>query len=162
MTTTEMRPFPTSARPEPTRPPIGVGETRLATPVKWWAVLGGGCVALIVYMWTRWIVDGHARAVPGRDGIPSWMMVSLRVLELIVIGFLVAALWFFAVKPWRRERRVTLDMLLIGAWLLVYMLQDPWENFTSITYSYNAGFFNLGLPAVPRSLLELAQPPELR
>ena len=142
MATTDVRPEEVVAA----RPSITTTETRKAKAVKWWAVVGGGFVALIIYMWTSWLVQGHAHAVPGRENIPTWMLVADRVQEGIVIAFLVAAIWYFGVKPWRKERRVTLDMLLIGAWLLTYMVQDPWENFTSITYSYNAGFFNLGCP----------------
>jgi hypothetical protein len=46
---------------------------------------------------------------------------------------------------------------MIEAWLITYMLADPWENYTGITYSYNANFIKLPLSTVPHVRLELSK-----
>jgi hypothetical protein len=129
------------------RPAITEIQEKKASPVKWWAVVGAAVVGLILYDWIDWLASGDAHATPkGPSKMPGWMLTADRIQEGVVIGFFVAAIYFFIIKPWRREHRLTFDGMLIIAWTSMYMLQDPWENYTRITYSYNSGFFNLGCP----------------
>ncbi len=46
------------------------------------------------------------------------------------------AIWFFFIRPWRRERRITLDgMLLLSMGLMFF--QDPLLNYFNTWCTYN-------------------------
>ncbi|WP_427925111.1 spirocyclase AveC family protein [Streptomyces sp. cg40] len=122
-------------------------EARKGVPAKWWALVGVAVLSLIAYEWGSWLINGDARPVPaGPSKVPTWMVVSIHSLEAISVLLVGVALYFYAYKPWKRTRKIGTDALMIVAWLFTYMLLDPWENFTAITYSYNAEFVNLGCP----------------
>ena len=53
------------------------------------------------------------------------------------------AIWWFIIRPWRRERRITLDgMLLVSMGLLFF--QDPLLNYFNTWCTYNTWLFNRG------------------
>ena len=52
----------------------------------------------------------------------------------------------YIIRPWRRERRLTLDAMMIIAFAQAWMLQDPWLNYSNTWFNYNAAFVNLGCP----------------
>ena len=53
------------------------------------------------------------------------------------------AIWWFIVRPWRRERRITLDgMLLVSMGLMFF--QDPLLNYFNTWCTYNTWLFNQG------------------
>jgi hypothetical protein len=117
------------------------------TPIKWFAGLGAVIIGLVIYMWTDWLADGDAKPVPkGDTPTPLWMKICIHGLEGIALLIVAWAAYGWVWKPWKRERRLSTDALMMGAWLITYMLADPWENYTGITYSYNANFINLGCP----------------
>ena len=58
-------------------------------------------------------------------------------------GRLPIALWWFLIRPWRRERRITLDgMLFVSCGLLWF--QDPLLNYFSTWSTYNTWMWNMG------------------
>lgn len=119
-------------------------ETRRAKPVKWWAVVGGFWVALQVYVFTAWIVSGKATPTPrGSTPIPRWMEVTAGIWEVAGLFALAAFVYWFLVRPWRRERRFTLDGMFVLASLLLYW-QDPLFNYTQNWAVYNTVFHNWG------------------
>ena len=61
---------------------------------------------------------------------------------LMCIG-LPIAIWWFLVRPWRRERRITLDgMLLVSMGLMFF--QDPLLNYFNTWCTYNTWLCNRG------------------
>ena len=53
------------------------------------------------------------------------------------------AVWHFWIKPWRRERKITLDgMLMLALGLMVF--QDPLLNYFNTWCTYNTWLFNMG------------------
>lgn len=71
------------------------------------------------------------------------MTIAARCFEVIgVVGFIGFFYWFI-VRPWRRERRVTNDGLLcLVCWTLFW--HDTLTNYLVHYTTYNAAFFNLG------------------
>jgi Spirocyclase AveC-like len=130
-----------------TRPEIGDVKARTTKPVKVWAGIGVAWLALIVYQWADWLFSGHAKATPkGPSVAPDWMVVSARVWEIAVVVLSVITIRHFIVRPWRRERRLTLDGMLIIAWVFSWFAQDPWLSYSRQFFNYSSLFWNLGCP----------------
>ena len=61
---------------------------------------------------------------------------------MIIVG-LPIAIYYFIVRPWRRERRITLDgMLLVACGLMFF--QDPLLNYFNTWSTYNTWMWNRG------------------
>ena len=61
---------------------------------------------------------------------------------MIVVG-LPIAIYYFLIRPWRRERRITLDgMLFVSCGLLFF--QDPLLNYFNTWSTYNTWMWNRG------------------
>ena len=53
------------------------------------------------------------------------------------------AIWWFIIRPWRRERRITLDgMLMVSMGLMFF--QDPLLNYFNTWCTYNTWLWNRG------------------
>jgi uncharacterized protein DUF5135 len=113
-------------------------------PVQIWAVVGGALLALQVYVWIRWITGPYFERVPsGPNDPPMYMKVPLMANAIILWLALPVALWWFIIRPWRRERRITLDgMLLVSMGLMFF--QDPLLNYFNTWCTYNTWLFNRG------------------
>ena len=71
------------------------------------------------------------------------MKFSLVAQQALAVPACAAFTYIFLVRPWRRERRLTLDgTLVLGCWLMYW--QDPLVNYSANFEAYNAGFFNRG------------------
>ncbi len=82
--------------------------------VRWWAVLGAAFILFELYLYTRWIVSGNA--TPNRGGAsaaPGWMHAAVWIHVALGIVALAGWFWWYLVRPWRRERRITSDGLLM-------------------------------------------------
>lgn len=113
-------------------------------PVQIWAAIGGGLLVLQLYVWTRWITGPYFQRVPsGPSDPPMYMKVPLMVNAIVLWVALPFALWWFIVRPWLRERRITLDgMLLVSMGLMFF--QDPLLNYFNTWCTYNTWLFNRG------------------
>jgi hypothetical protein len=103
-----------------------------------WAAIGALLLAVVVYGWGRWILAGDFQHAPyGPDQISEGKEIGLRIYEFVSAAL---ALWMivrYLVKPLIRERRLTLDgMIIIGAVLTLFW--DPLINATNFTFAYNA------------------------
>ena len=130
---------------QPVRPTVPSSfEPRKAKPVKWWAAVGAAFLALEVYVVSSWLLSGNVTRTPiGPDKVPSWMVFSVRAQE--IGGFIVAlgVIYWFLIRPWRREGRLTLDDMFVICFILIYW-QDPFLNYTQYVGTYNTALFNLG------------------
>lgn len=130
-------------------PEEGPGDpARPVVPIKWWAALGGVCLALIAYSWGRWLLGGHAEPVdPGDTPVPTRMVVAIRIFEAVDLVGLPAVVYLALIRPWRRgERSLTFDGTLVIGLLGAFMLLDNIQNYTQFWYSFNAEFLDLGCP----------------
>ena len=136
----------TALRRETGEGPPGAADLgpRPVRPVKIWAVVGAGFIALQVYVYSAWILSGDAVRTPtGPTPVPGYMRWSAHSMEAITVSLVVFFGYWFVVRPWRRERRMTLDGLLYLACFTLYWA-DPLLNYAQTWGTYNAVFFNRG------------------
>ncbi|OBJ61742.1 DUF5135 domain-containing protein [Mycobacterium asiaticum DSM 44297] len=127
-----------SAVPERGRAQSSVKAVRI------WAMVGGAVLTLQVYVWLRWITGPYFQQVPaGPSDPPLYMKVPLLTNAIILWVGLPFAVWWFFVRPWRRERRITLDGMLVLSMGLMFF-QDPLLNYLNTWCTYNTWLFNRG------------------
>ena len=104
---------------------LGASTQAPSKAVQIWAVIGGAILILQLYVWTRWITGPYFERVPGGPSDPPlYMKIPLILNAVVVCVGLPIALWWFFIRPWLRERRITLDgMLLVSMGLMFF--QDP-------------------------------------
>src|SRR4051794_18398325 len=95
------------------RAPAG---SKTTTAVAVWATIGGLWLAFIVFIWAKWITGPFFERVPaGPSEQPGWMSTLQTIWEpafaVIALGFL----YWFLVKPWRRDGQPSTDGLLCAA-----------------------------------------------
>ena len=82
--------------------------------VKVWAAFGGALMVLQIYVWVRWITGPYFERVPaGPSDPPIYMKAVLIGNSVLMCIGLPLAIWWFLVRPWVRERRITLDGMLL-------------------------------------------------
>ena len=104
---------------------LGSSTQAPSKAVQIWAVIGGAILILQLYVWIRWITGPYFERVPGGPSDPPLYMKIPLILNMVVVcvGFPLA-LWWFIIRPWVRERRITLDGILLVSMGLMFF-QDP-------------------------------------
>src|SRR5258708_1209284 len=115
--------IPSDARREPC-------DEQPSSPVKVWAFLGAAILPFQLYLWTEWITGPNFKRVPTGPIQPPEAM-KIAIWSFLSLGFVLAAaaIWWFVIRPWRRERRLTLDGMLTISFALAYF-QDPLFNYS--------------------------------
>lgn len=123
---------------------LGAQVQRPSRPVRLWAIAGGAILAFQLFVWIGWISGPDFERVPtGPSDPPTFMKaILLTWTAVIVVGYPVA-IWYFLVRPWRRERRITLDGMLFVACGLIFF-QDPLLNYFNTWSTYNTWMLNRG------------------
>jgi Spirocyclase AveC-like len=123
---------------------LGAEVQPSADRIKIWAVVGGAILVLQLYVWIRWITGPYFERVPaGPSDPPIYMKIPLIANAAVLWVGLPFALWYFIIRPWVRERRITLDgMLLVSMGLMFF--QDPLLNYFNTWCTYNTWLFNRG------------------
>lgn len=117
------------------------------TPVKWWAAGGAIILSLMTFSFSRWFLGGHAHPVStGAAEAPTFMVVVARMLEIGFSSWGLICIYLYIIRPWRRERRLTADGVMLISLGSVWFFADPIANYFRITYLYNSVFVNLGCP----------------
>ena len=135
--------------PSITEPLGGAGELgaqvqSTVKPVRIWAAIGGALLVLQVYVWIRWITGPYFARVPsGPSDPPMYMKAFLTMNGVLVCVGLPIAIWWFVIRPWHRERRITLDGMLLASMGLMFF-QDPLLNYFNTWCTYNTWLFNRG------------------
>ncbi len=113
-------------------------------PVLWWAGFGALSLGMALYVWARWIGSSNFHRVPtGRTPIPDWMRISAVSVEVIGVLAQIAAIWFWLIRPWLRERHISFDgLFFLACWSLYW--QDPLYSYTQYAFMYNSVFWNMG------------------
>ncbi len=123
---------------------LGAEVQTKVKPVQIWAAVGGAILVLQLYVWIRWITGPYFERVPtGPNDPPMYMKIPLMANALVLWVALPLALWWFIIRPWRRERRITLDGMLFGSMALMFF-QDPFLNYLNTWCTYNTWLFNRG------------------
>lgn len=126
------------------RPQQVAAEERRMVPVKWWAAAGALWTAFMAWVLIRWVTGPFFEQVPaGPSEQPGWMEAFLTVFQLISIPLALFCLYWFAVRPWVRERRLTTDGVLVIAFATLWW-QDPISAYGGHWFTYNANLVNFG------------------
>ncbi len=134
--TTASRPLPADA--------LRTQEDPRVKPVHIWAAVGAALLALQIYVWADWISGPYFQAAASGPGDPPmYMKIPLIANAVMAWIGLPIAVWWFIIRPWRRERRITLDgMLMVSMGLMFF--QDPLLNYLNTWCTYNSWMPNRG------------------
>jgi hypothetical protein len=142
---------PTVTQPPDAAASLGPQAPSQTKPVRLWAILGGAILILQLYVWIRWFTGPYFRPVAsGPSDPPALMKIILTTWTVVTLGGFPAGVWYFIIRPWRRERRITTDgMLLVACGLLFF--QDPLLNYLNTWNTYNTWLWNRGswVPYIP-------------
>ena len=132
----ETVPAPRSAAEAPTR--------RTPPAIKLWAAAGAAILAFEAYVLVRWVSGSYfERVSPGPTPEPGWMRIGEAAWEGAGILATVAIVWWFLVRPLRRERRLTTDGLLVCAFATLWF-EDPLSSYFGHWFTYNANLVSFG------------------
>jgi hypothetical protein len=118
-----------------------------------WAAVGAVLLVLETWVLARWITGPNFTTIPvGVNQPPEWMRICLDTLQ--IAGFVVAAvvMWRLLIRPLVRERRLTLNGILVIAALFAAPFDavsagaTQWCNYNS--YLFNRGSVLSAIPGV--------------
>lgn len=113
-------------------------------PVLVWAGVGAVLIAFIAYLMLAWVFSDDFRPTEaGPTPVPDVMKVVIPIVIAANLAITVAIIWFFLVKPWRREGHLTTDGAFALSFLLIWW-QDPLQNIIAPYFTYNAWLANMG------------------
>lgn len=109
-----------------------------------WAGLGAIMLAFIIYVWARWLLGPYFRHVPtGPDSPPGWMRAAQIAFQAVGPPAVLVLIYLLAWRPWRRERTVTFDALMLACWFFMWFW-DVTPGYTGMWWSYNTSLVNMG------------------
>ena len=121
--------------------PASSTAQRRRPPIVWWAGAGAVVVVFQLYLYGRWLASGPS-ATP-RPDMPAHISVAAVVLQVLGLAALAVFLWLFLIRPWRRDRRIGGDGLLLLAYVTCFW-QDLGSNYLHYWVVYNPAWVNLG------------------
>ena len=117
---------------------------RAIAPVVVAGGFGAIMLAFSLVVWGRWVASDQFRPIDaGPDKIATVRLWLLYGLQAAGFALAVFFLWWFLYRPWRRERRLTTDGIILLA-LPFAWFWDPFFNYSQNWLSYNAHLLNLG------------------
>jgi Spirocyclase AveC-like len=121
-----------------------VTESRSIVPVKWWATLGALILAFIAYVLIHWVSGPFFERVPtGPNDPPTYMKVAIIFFQAVSIPVALGLIYWFAVRPLIKERRLPLDGMLVLAFYTLWF-QDPLSAYGGHWFTYNSWAINYG------------------
>jgi Spirocyclase AveC-like len=123
---------------------VADAEAAKPRPVVYWAVAGALLLAFEVFVLATWVTGSHFEATPtGPDDISGGTQAYFTALQIAVPVATALCLYFWVIRPWRREGRMTTDgMLALSGGMLFFW--DMCMNYTSVTLLYNSHLVNAG------------------
>lgn len=113
-------------------------------PVVLWSCLGLAVVAFEFFVLGKWVTGPNLERVPtGPDHAPTWMTTTFVVWQAGGLLGATAAFWFCVIRPWRRDRRLSTDGLLVIAFATLWF-QDPLSAYFGHWFTYNTNLVNFG------------------
>ena len=121
---------------------------RRVLPVSKWAAAGGVILAVELWIVVKWVIGPDFARVPGGpDELPGWMRITLIASQVLLPVLAAGFLYWFVVRPWRRERHVPLEGRISLAMIPASLL-DPLANGIQPWIAYNSHMLNWGSPLV--------------
>jgi hypothetical protein len=112
--------------------------------VVWWAWAGAAFVVLQMYIQLGWIFSKDFRHIgTGATPVPTYMKVSSWGNGIFWFAFMLAVVYWFVVRPWRRDRRLGLDSLIVLAFYWTWW-QDPLFDYVTHAWNYSSVNLNMG------------------
>lgn len=113
-------------------------------PIVVFGSIGALLVAVELVLLVRWLSSPAWTAVQsGPTPLPDWMWIELATLQIGLPAVAIFFIYWFVVRPWRADRIVRTDAMLLGAFLLT-SVYDPLSNYFGIWLTYNAFLVNRG------------------
>jgi Spirocyclase AveC-like len=113
-------------------------------PITVFGSIGALLVVAEVVLVVRWLTSpSWASVPPGPTPLPDWMRIELATLQIGLPAVALVFIYWFVVRPWRADRTVHTDAMLLGAFLLT-SVYDPLSNYFGIWLTYNAYLINRG------------------
>jgi hypothetical protein len=108
------------------------------------ATVGALLLAFEIFVLAKWITGPDFHSTPtGPDHLSSAKQTLYTVIQILVSGLLIPCAWFWVIRPWRREGRMTTDgMFAVAGGLLFFW--DMVMNYTSVVLFYNSNLVNMG------------------
>lgn len=131
---------------EPRTAGRGPFDVRPIAPVQLLAAVGAAIAVLNVGLVIAWITGPDFQRVPtGADDPPGWMQAVFSIGQIALPLLALGVVYWFLVRPWRVERRVTYDGLMCIAALFV-SIWDPVSSAPQPWFGYNSHLLNWGTP----------------
>jgi len=119
-------------------------QERTTTAVTAWAAFGAVALAFIAFVVIKWVTGPYFKAVPsGPSEPPTWMDVALTTWQIVGVVVALSCLYWFVIRPWRRDGRPSTDGLLCIAFFILYF-QDPLGNWFNHWFAYNTTLIQFG------------------
>jgi uncharacterized protein DUF5135 len=123
---------------------VDPANQRRLRPAVWWAAFGALWLTFMAFVLIGWVTGPYFERVPvGPSDPPMYMKIFLMTLQVTMLPAMAALLWWFVVRPWRRERKFTVDGALTLAFCTLFF-QDPLSNYFGPWITYNSWSFNRG------------------
>ena len=123
---------------------LGIQPRSSFNPVYAWAIFGGVVLVFFLSIWIKWIAGPYfERVPPGPTEVPLYMKACLIFLIVLFCTALPLCIYYLIIRPWRRERRITTDGILLVCFGLLWFL-DPSLNYLNTWCTYNAWLLNMG------------------
>lgn len=85
---------------EPRNRPIADPATSEANRAKLWILHGAAWLALMIYVWTAWVVSGDfVTNTRGRGQEPGWYVTLIRGWEVFALVVSLVIFWWFVIRP---------------------------------------------------------------
>ncbi len=117
---------------------------RPVQPVQIWAWIGVALLMAEFWFAGKWILSDQFVAVPsGPDVPPEWMRHVLDIGQVVMTLIWCFSFYWFVIRAWQRERRLTTDsLIMIGC-----TLASGWDALSDVGqywFTYNSYLFNRG------------------
>jgi hypothetical protein len=123
---------------------VSTGTRR--SPLQYFATIGAVLALFEVYLLVKWVAGPSFAEVPyGPTEPPTWMKIAVHTAEVVFLVAAVVCFYQLIVRPWRRERRIGFDGLLMLA-AVATSVYDPLQSYFHTWMGYNSYFVNRGNP----------------
>jgi Spirocyclase AveC-like len=125
-------------------PAAVVSRRRRPPAVAWWALAGAAVVVFEVVVLGRWVTGPYfTRVHTGPTRAPAWMTDVFDVWQVAGLFGAGFCFYWFLIRPWRREHRITTDGLLVIACSTLWFM-DPMSAYFGHWFTYNTNLVNFG------------------
>lgn len=111
-----------------------------------WAAIAVIWLVIAAQAIVRWLASSDFAPAPldGRDRMPLWNLVALRMFEGLSMALLVYLVWAYVMTPWRRTGALSLDGKFVLGGMAAF-IADAFLNCYTYLFAWNAHNVNMGV-----------------